>query len=33
MIEAAMDNTKTSLAGDAGYVFKMFPSAVAGKDM
>ena len=29
MMDAAMDKTKTSLAVDTGYVFKIFPSAVA----
>lgn len=31
-MEAAMDRTKTSLAVEAGYVFKMLPSAVVEKD-
>jgi hypothetical protein len=29
IMEAVIDKTKTSLAIDKGYVFKMFPSAVA----
>ncbi len=29
-MEAAIDMTNTSLAVDAGYVFRMFPSAVKG---
>ncbi len=33
MIDAAMDKTKMSFAGEAGYVFKMLPAAVVGKDM
>jgi hypothetical protein len=32
-MDAAMDTTSTSFAVEAGYVLRMFPSAVRGKAM